>query len=107
MHIKSRLTVYNDKQPHSLGFGQGIMVLLDEIEKAGSIKQAAAAMEMAYSKAWKLLTTTEREFDVVLLERKGHRGSTLTPEGRDLLRAYKKTKEAMERAAQEAFERYF
>lgn len=107
MHLKTRLTIYNDDQPDSMGFGQGIMMLLEEIDKTGSIKKAAAGMGMAYSKAWKLLTTTEKEFDILLLDRKGHQGSTLSPEGASFLQAYKATLKDIEKTAQKSFKSHF
>lgn len=106
MHAKIRLTIYNDYKPESRGFGRGIVMLLENIEKTGSIKKAAGVMGMAYSKAWKILTEVEGEFGINLLERDGHRGSSLSPQAKLLLVAYKNALEEIDDAANNAFNRY-
>lgn len=107
MHAAVRLTIYNDDDPKSRGFGRGIVMLLDNIEKTGSIRKAAGDMGMAYSKAWKILTEVEREFAISLLERDGHRGSSLSPQARLLLDAYKNALKEVNEAADRAFKRHF
>ncbi len=107
MHLKVRLTIYNDDNPKSRGFGRGIAMLLDNIQKTGSIKKAAKEMGMAYSKAWKILTEVEKEFDLKLLERKGHRGSSLSPQAIFLLSAYKSVLEEINDTADAAFKLHF
>lgn len=107
MHAKVRLTVYNDYNPESRGFGRGIVMLLDNIEKTGSIKKAAGDMGMAYSKAWKILKAVEGEFGIKLLERDGHRGSSLSPQARLLLDSYKNVLDEIDEATDKAFKRYF
>lgn len=107
MHAKVWLIIYNDYKPEARGFGRGIVMLLDNIEKTGSIKKAARSMGMAYSKAWKVLTEVESEFGIKLLERDGHRGSSLSPQARMLIDAYKKALEEVDDAADNAFKRHF
>ncbi len=107
MHAKVWLNIYNDYKPEARGFGRGIVMLLDNIEETGSIKKAAKTMGMAYSKAWKVLTAVESEFGIRLLEREGHRGSSLSPQARLLLDAYKNALEEIDDAADNAFERHF
>ncbi len=107
MHPKTRLTIYNDYNPESRGFGRGIVMLLDNIEKTGSIRKAASIMGMAYSKSWKILTEVEREFGIRLLERDGHRGSSLSIQARLLLDAYKSVLDELEKTADSAFKRHF
>lgn len=107
MHTKVRLTVYNDYNPKSRGFGRGIVMLLDNIGKTGSIKKAAGNMGMAYSKAWKIITAVEKEFGITLLERDGHRGSSLSPQARLFLDAYKNAMDEIDEAADKAFRRHF
>jgi molybdate transport system regulatory protein len=106
MHAKVRLTIYNDTDRNSRGFGRGIVMLLENIEETGSIKKAAKKMEMAYSKAWKILTETESEFDIELLKRYGHRGSFLSPQARFLLNAYKSVLDEINNTADIASKRY-
>ena len=73
-------------------FGPGIAELLRNVEKEGSLQGAAQSMNMAYSKAWKILKGAEKEWGLSLTDREtGGRdggGSTLTPEAREILEHY-------------------
>ena len=69
-------------------FGRGVAALCRGVREYGSLNKAAKNMSMAYSKAWRIMKTTEKAFGVQLLERDGAHGSTLTPEGDRLLDAY-------------------
>ena len=74
-------------------FGPGVAALLDGIRETGSLRAAAGEMGMAYSKAWTILKTAERELGFALVESaaggKAGGGSTLTPEGERLLTRYR------------------
>lgn len=83
--VKVRIYGENGTQ----GFGKGICQILEGVEQYGSINKATKAMGMAYSKAWKMITRTEAEFGVSLLDRYGVSGSSLTPEAKKLMRCYK------------------
>ena len=92
-------------------FGPGPMKLLEGVERTGSLHQSAQEMGMAYSKAWKILKTVEKEWGYPLLVRQtgGARGggSTLTAAGKDLLTRYRAMLSRVEQAAQEAFDACF
>ena len=68
-------------------FGRGVAALCRGVREHGSLNKAAKNMNMAYSKAWRIMKTTEEAFGVQLLDRDGAHGSTLTPEGDRLLDA--------------------
>ena len=55
-------------------FGPGICQLLQMIDETGSMHQAAARMGLAYSKAWKMMKTTE-EGAGICTDRTGQRRS--------------------------------
>ena len=88
-------------------FGPGIAELLSNVEKQGSLQGAAQAMNMAYSKAWKIVKAAEAEWDLPLMDREtGGRdggGSTLTPEAREIVEHY----EAFMRETRQAVDRLF
>lgn len=86
--------------PDAIGFGKGIVMLLEGVEKYGSINQATHSMGMAYSKAWRILKATEEEFGVRLVERDGARGSQLTGDARALMRLYYSLRESAQSAAE-------
>lgn len=92
-------------------FGPGPMELLELVGRTGSLHKAAAAMGMAYSKAWKLLGELERQWGFAMLERRpggtGGGGSLLTPQAWDLLRRYHALQWETEQAARQAFARWF
>ncbi|MEF9852558.1 MAG: LysR family transcriptional regulator [Hydrogenoanaerobacterium sp.] len=73
-------------------FGPGPAELLKAIDSYGSLRSAAAAMSMSYSKAWKMLRSCENELGFLLLKREvgGKNGgfSQLTQRGRCFLEQY-------------------
>ena len=74
-------------------FGSGVAQLCRGVEQWGSLNKAAKEMNMAYSKAWRIMKHTEASFGIQLLERNGAHGSVLTSEGALLLHAYDELQE--------------
>jgi molybdate transport system regulatory protein len=72
--------------------GEGFALLL-EIERAGSLVAASNNLKISYRKAWGLLREVEQHLGFPLVERKrgGASGgrSVLSPEGEELLNAYR------------------
>jgi len=70
-------------------FGDGPLDILHRVEKTGSLRQAAAEINMSYSQAWNLMKGLEKRLGFNLLKRKvgGRRGggSQLTEQARDLM----------------------
>ena len=79
-------------------FGEGPCRLLRLVEQTGSLRAAAAAMEMAYSKALKLVKNAESALGFPLTQRtvggKDGGSSTLTPEDRAFLERYEAYRDA-------------
>lgn len=92
-------------------FGPGISVLLHRVDEFGSLQKAALSMDMAYSKAWKMIHEMEQQWGFALTEREtGGRdggGSKLTERGKALLQQYDRFTEAAEKDMDELFENYF
>ena len=92
-------------------FGEGPCRLLRGIEKTGSLRAAAMEMEMAYSKASKLLKQAESTLGYPLTMRstggKDGGGSVLTPEGRQLLLQYETYRDACVKANLALYRQYF
>ena len=92
-------------------FGEGPCRLLRAVEKTGSLRAAAMEMEMAYSKANKLLKQAEQALGYPLTARStGGRdggGSVLTPVGRKLLEQYEAYRDACVKANQAVYRRFF
>ena len=92
-------------------FGEGPLRLLRCVERTGSLRAAAIEMEMAYSKAIRLLKQAEGNLGFPLAQRstggKDGGGSVLTPEGKRWLRQYEAYRDACVRANQELYRRFF
>ncbi len=92
-------------------FGPGICQLLQMIDETGSMHQAAARMGLAYSKAWKMMKTTEEGLGFALTERvSGGRqggGSRVTREGRNMMEKYLAFEKEAREAVDLVFEKYF
>ena len=105
----TKIQLYNENGEKF--FGEGPCRLLRLVEETGSLHCAAASMEMAYSKALKLVKQAEEALGVPLTQRcvggKDGGGSTLTPEGRRFLLQYEAYRDACVQANRELFARYF
>ena len=92
-------------------FGEGPFRLLRSVEKNGSLRAAAIEMEMAYSKASKLLKQAEANLGFSLTTRstggKDGGGSVLTPEGKQWLRKYEAYRDACVKANQALYRQFF
>lgn len=92
-------------------FGEGPMQLLRAIERTGSLRAAAMEMEMAYSKANKLLKQAEANLGFPLTQRstggKDGGGSVLTPQGKRWLRQYIAYRNACIRENQRLYREHF
>ena len=92
-------------------FGEGPFLLLCCVEKTGSLRAAAMEMEMAYSKASKILKQAEANLGFSLTSRsaggKDGGGSVLTPEGKQWLSRYKAYRDACIRANQTLYRQHF
>jgi molybdate transport repressor ModE-like protein len=92
-------------------FGEGPLRLLRCVEKTGSLRAAAMEMEMAYSKASKILKQAETSLGFSLTTRnvggKDGGGSVLTDEGKHWLRQYEAYRDACVKANMELYRQYF
>lgn len=92
-------------------FGEGPCRLLRCVEKTGSLRAAAMEMEMAYSKAIRILRQAESALGYPLTMRsaggKDGGGSFLTPEGERLLRQYESYRDACIKANRSLYRQYF
>ena len=92
-------------------FGPGPAELLVHIQELGSIRQAACAMQMSYTKALRILEGSETALGVSLVTRNAGGadggGAKLTPQGADLALRYKAWEEASKKAAEEAYQAAF
>ena len=109
LHLKLTIRLYSDD--HQRCFGPGIATLLERVREHRSLRAAASSMEMAYSKAWRIIRTAEEVFGCKMLHstaggRHGG-GAVLTPEAERLLAAYRAYQADVDRYARERFEEAF
>lgn len=92
-------------------FGEGPARLLQGIEETGSVRAAAMAMDMAYSKALRIMKHAESVLGFPLTARsaggKAGGGSRLTPEGKAWLEKYEAYRSACVAANLEMLRKFF
>lgn len=109
MKAVSKITFLDDNGEKF--FGEGPARLLRRIDETGSLRSAAMSMDMAYTKALKLMKQAEAALGFPLITRttggKAGGGSTLTAEGRRWLRQYEIYRDACIKVNQELYRQYF
>lgn len=109
LHLKLTVRLYTDDNQRC--FGPGIATLLTRVREHRSLRAAAASMEMAYSKAWRIIRTAEEVFGCKLLDStiggQHGGGATLTPQAVQLLEAYEIYTANVTAFAQAQFEESF
>ncbi|HOF94603.1 MAG TPA: LysR family transcriptional regulator [Clostridia bacterium] len=107
MHPVLTVKFYNNEKC----FGPGLARLLLCVNDLKSLRAAAASMEMAYSKAWRIVKQSEAALGFKLLLRTtGGRhggGAVLTPEAETLLEKYSAYVLKLEEDGQKLFEEMF
>ena len=95
-----RLHIWLENQGE-LYFGIGRAQLLFNIQQHGSIKKAAACMNMSYRAAWGKIQQSEQALGVKLVESRGAKcaGVRLTPAGEELADLFLTWFTAVERCA--------
>ena len=69
MILKLRYKLWVEKDGEKV-FGDGPLDILHRVERAGSLRQAAAEINMSYSQAWNLMKDLEKRLGFNLLKRK-------------------------------------
>ena len=101
MHLKISLRIMDGDGEKV--FGSGVVELLRKIEETGSLNRAARSMDLAYSKAWKILAEAEKRLGITFIERTiggAHGGGSRL---RDFLERYEKFDRRVRRQAEDEF----
>lgn len=90
-------------------FGYGRLLLLDKVQKTGSLKKAAESLGMSYRAAWGKIKASEEILETKLIERVGNRrsGHKLTQDGKELMILFHDWFEYVEQAAKKKAEDLF
>ena len=106
-HITVRVRIYFDA---TLVIGPGRIELLEGVQRTGSLSQAARDMRMSYRRAWLLMQSLNESLSspASVAARGGRRGggATVTPTGRALIQAYRRTEAKVARNISERFARF-
>ena len=109
--MRARLKVWLEEEDGAPVLGEGTARLLQLIDQHGSLNRAAQEMKMSYRAAWGLLQNLESRLGYPLLSRQtggSHGGgSSLTPQGRELLEAFNRLVVEARLAVAELFRREF
>jgi molybdate transport system regulatory protein len=80
------------------------------MRESGSLSQAARELGMSYRRGWQLLASLNQSFNKPLVETavggSGGGGSTLTPLGESMIRAYRAFEKGTNRRAERQFRRF-
>ena len=92
-------------------FGDGPCQILELVDQLGSLRQAAAEINMSYSQAWKLIKKLEKRLGFKLLNKKvggsSGGGSELTEKGRILTKKFSEFRKEAKQCLLELEEKYF
>lgn len=102
-----RLLVKKKEADSNQYFGRGVADLLHGIETYHSLRVSAMQMQMAYSKAWRIIRHAEEGLGISLISRMGKRGSKLTEEGELFLKVYEEIEKETRKVAHRIFRKYY
>ncbi len=103
--LKSRHWVVDEKG--RIIIGEGRREILENIERTGSINLTAKIMKMSYKGVWSKIKATEEYMKAKIVQSNRKQGSSLTKEGKELLRNYGALKEKCLKADDKAFRSIF
>lgn len=109
--MKARFSVSIHTDENEKFFGEGPYRLLCGIQRLGSLRAAAKNMDMAYTKAFRVMKRAEKCCGFPLCKKKiggeGGGGSALTPEAEELMTRYVAFKAACSDEINRLYEQYF
>ncbi len=110
MTLRLRSKLWFEKDGKKV-FGDGPWDILKRIERTGSLRQAAAEINMSYSQAWRLVKMLERNLGFPLLDKKaggpGGGYSSLTPAASMFTKSYESFRMEAEDSLEDLFLKHF
>lgn len=107
LHPKLTVQFYTDEKC----FGPGVATLLSLVKEHHSLRAASMSISMAYSKAWTIIKTAERELGFPLLSSttggKSGGGAMLTEQAERLLKEFQSYSEELKAQADRLFAERF
>ena len=91
--LKLRSAQWIVDEDNNIIIGKGRAEILENVERTGSINQAAKAMKMSYKAVWSKIKATEKHLKTEIVHADRKDGSKLSREGKALLENYKRLKD--------------
>ena len=88
-NLKLKSSQWIVDENNNIIIGEGRAKILENIEKTGSMNQAAKMMQMSYKAVWSKIKATEKHMNACIVHADRKEGSRLSQAGRDLLAKYK------------------
>ncbi len=108
--MKMKLKIWME-QDGSVAFAEGRRMLLEAVDRLGSLNAAAKELGMSYRAAWGKIKATEEALGLKLLDvttgGKGGGGAKLTQEARELVSLYNTYTKKMSLIAEKEFNNIF
>lgn len=109
MKLRLRLSFLTDGDEKF--FGEGPYRLLKGVQDHGSLRASAQSMDMAYTKAFKIIRNAETALGFPLIQRtiggRGGGGSELTQQAGELLKCYESYRSACNDMALQLYKEHF
>lgn len=90
MELKVKIYLTDDEGDKFMGIG--VIWLLEEIDRAGSLRKAAMNLGMSYTKSYAMLSKAEENLAFPLIERRkggaSHEGAALTQKAKEFIKLY-------------------
>jgi molybdate transport system regulatory protein len=110
MILKLKYKIWIEKDREKV-FGDGPLDIFHRVERTGSLRQAAAEINMSYSLAWNLIKGLEERLGFKLLKRKvgGEKGggSEITQEAKELMIKFKLFREEADQSLNSLYKKIF
>ena len=88
-NLKLKSSQWIVDENNNIIIGEGRAKILENIEKTGSMNQAAKLMKMSYKAVWSKIKATEKHMNACIVHTDRKEGSRLSQAGNDLLAKYK------------------
>ena len=105
--LKLRSAQWIVDEHNNIIIGKGRADILENIERTGSINQAAKVMKMSYKAVWSKIKATEKHLQTQIVHADRKEGSRLSREGKALLENYKRLKDQCMTADDKIFSSIF
>jgi len=91
-NLKLKSSQWIVDENNNIIIGEGRAKILENIEKTGSMNQAAKLMKMSYKAVWSKIKATEKHMNACIVHTDRKDGSRLSQNGKELLEKYKQLK---------------